>query len=385
MDQDVRKIKRKPYNEFLMNLPTDYTIIFIVLFLTVFGIVMVYSSSFYTVSGGGWSEPYIRQGVFAVIGLILMWILSRFQLVFINRFLGIGYVGTMALLVGVLIMGTTIKGAKRWISIGGFNLQPSELAKFILILVLGFLLTKFKKYLTKGKVLVILFVLIAMPLGLVAQEDLSSAFVIAVICGSMIFIAYRDTIRMIFFGVFLAGLGSFFVFRIGYRVQRIKTFLDGPWSDPLGDGRQTIQALYAIGSGGLTGIGLGQSIQKVGYISEAHNDIIFAIICEELGLFGGVAIVLLYVILLYRIAQIALEAKSMNHFLIGIGVMAHIGVQAFINIGVALALLPVTGMGLPFISYGGSSLIVFFMEIGLVLNISRHNRVEAHLGGDAYE
>ncbi len=385
MEGQVRKKKRKPYNEFLMNLPTDYTVIFIVLFLTVLGIVMVYSSSFYTVSGGGWSEPYLRQSVYALIGLVLMWLLSRFQLVFINRFVGIGYVATLGLLMGVILVGESIKGAKRWIPIGGFNLQPSELSKFILILTLGFLLTKFKKHLANGKVLAILLIVTAGPVGLIAKEDLSSGFVVAVICGSMIFVAYRDTIRMLFFGIFMAGLGSFFIFRIGYRVQRIQTFLDGPWKDPQGTGRQTIQALYAIGSGGLTGIGLGQSIQKVGYISEAHNDIIFAIICEELGLFGGIAIVCLYGILLYRIAQIALEARSMNHFLVGIGVLVHIGIQAFINIGVALALLPVTGMGLPFISYGGSSLIIFFMEIGLVLNISRHNRVENHLGGNVYE
>ncbi len=156
--------------------------------------------------------------------------------------------------------------------------------------------------------------------------------------------------------------------------------LRGPWSDPEGVGRQIIQSLYAIGSGGLTGIGLGQSMQKMGYISEAHNDIIFAVICEELGLLGGVAIIGLYMVLIYRIAQISITAKSMEHYLIGVGVMTHIGIQAFINIGVAINLIPTTGMPLPFISYGGASIIMLLAEIGLVLNIARHNYIEAMIG-----
>jgi len=186
---------------------------------------------------------------------------------------------------------------------------------------------------------------------------------------------------MAVFIVIMGILGGSFLMMGAYRVERIKMHLAGPWSDPEGKGRQIIQSLYAIGSGGLTGIGLGQSIQKMGYISEAHNDIIFAIICEELGLLGGIAIIGLYSLLVYKIAQIAIAAKSMNHYLIGIGVMSHIGMQVFINIGVAINLLPTTGMPLPFISYGGSSLIMLMAEIGLVLNISRHNRIETVLGG----
>lgn len=383
-----RKRKRKPYNEYLMNLPTDLTVLFVVMFLVVFGIIMVYSSSFYTVRGAGLSEPYIKQMIFAVIGFTLMMIISRVQLVFMNKFAGLAYVVAVVLLVLVLYIGKIINGARRWIAIGGFNLQPSELTKIALILSLAFVLTKMKKHLAKPQVIFLLVAMLAPPIYLIQKQDLSSAVVVAIICAAMIFVAYRDTLRIFVYGGLFASLIGFFVYlngMRGYRAGRISLFVDGPWSDPEGGGRQTIQALYAVGSGGLTGIGLGQSMQKMGYISEAHNDIIFAIICEELGLLGGIAIIALYGILLYRIAQIAITSNSMNHFLIAIGVMAHIGVQAFINVGVALALLPVTGMGLPFISYGGSSLIVFLMEIGLVLNISRHNKVEAHLGGDVYE
>jgi len=378
--------KRKPYNRVLMNVATDYTVLFIVMFLVVFGIIMVYSSSFYSARGAGLlSEPYIKQIVFALIGFVVMWVISRLQLSFINRFAAVGYIVTISLLIIVLFIADDINGAKRWIPMGGFNLQPSEIAKFTVIIVLAFLLTNMKHHLQKVRAIVLVFLLIVVPIGLTAIEDLSSAIVVIAISGAMIFVAYRDTIKVIFLGVFLAFIGSGFVLLNSYRIERIKTYLDGPWSDPEGAGRQIIQSLYAIGSGGLTGIGLGQSMQKMGYISEAHNDIIFAIICEELGLLGGVAIMGLYVLLIYRIAQISFNAKSMNHFLIGIGVMTHIAIQAFINVAVAINLIPTTGLPLPFISYGGSSIIMFLVEIGLVLNISRHNRVEKYLGDDAYE
>jgi cell division protein FtsW len=224
--------------------------------------------------------------------------------------------------------------------------------------------------------------IVSIPLALIAKEDLSAAIVAGAICLAMIFVAYKDMIKIVFLGIFGLVFSVVFLILNAYRITRIKTYLDGPWSDPEGAGRQTVQSLYAIGSGGLTGIGLGQSMQKMGYISEAHNDIIFAIICEELGLLGGISIIGLFMLLIYRIAQISFASKSLNHYLVGIGVMTHIAVQVFINIGVAINLIPTTGMPLPFISYGGSSLIMFMVEIGLVLNIARHNHLEEIVGGD---
>ena len=383
---DVGKKKtKKLYNNVIMNVPTEFTVVFIVMFLVAFGIIMVYSSSFYTTITEGKIQPYTKQIVFAVIGFVMMYIISKIQLNFINKFAVLGYVVTIVLLVAVYFLADDVKGAKRWIPIGGFNLQPSEIAKFTLIIVLALILTLFKKHLSKLRVVAIVAITILVPIGLIAKEDLSAAVVVTAICGAMVVVAYRDVIKIFVGVIVMVGLGAGFVALSSYRVARIQTYLDGPWSDPEGSGRQIIQSLYAIGSGGLTGIGLGQSIQKMGYISEAHNDIIFAIICEELGLLGGIGIIGLFMLLIYRIWQISLTARSMNHYLVGIGVMTHIAIQVFINIGVAINLIPTTGMPLPFISYGGSSLIMFMVEIGLVLNIARHNRIEVLIGGDSRE
>jgi len=383
---DVGKKKtKKLYNNVIMNVPTEFTVVFIVMFLVAFGIIMVYSSSFYTTITEGKIQPYTKQIVFAVIGFVMMYIISKIQLNFINKFAVLGYVVTIVLLVAVYFLAEDVKGAKRWIPIGGFNLQPSEIAKFTLIIVLALILTLFKKHLSKLRVVAIVAITILVPIGLIAKEDLSAAVVVTAICGAMVVVAYRDVIKIFVGVIVMVGLGAGFVALSSYRVARIQTYLDGPWSDPEGSGRQIIQSLYAIGSGGLTGIGLGQSIQKMGYISEAHNDIIFAIICEELGLLGGIGIIGLFMLLIYRIWQISLTARSMNHYLVGIGVMTHIAIQVFINIGVAINLIPTTGMPLPFISYGGSSLIMFMVEIGLVLNIARHNRIEVLIGGDSRE
>ena len=386
MIEDITpKKKKKQYNRFFMNVPTDFTVVFIVMFLIAFGIIMVYSSSFYTTRGEGLAEPYRKQILFAVLGFVIMWILSKIQLAVIVKFTPIIYIITVALLIVVLIVAEDINGAKRWIPIGNFNIQPSEVTKVALIIVVAALLSKFKKRLTEISVILFIIGIILVPVVLVAIEDFSAAIVLLIICLAMIFVAYNNVIKMVLLTLFLGVIGYASTMLTNYRSQRIKTYLDGPWSDPEGAGRQIIQSLYAIGSGGITGIGLGQSMQKMGYISEAHNDIIFAIICEELGLLGGIAIIAIYVLLIHRIAQIAFKAKSMIHFLIGVGVFTHIGIQAFINVGVATNLIPTTGISLPFISYGGSSLIIFLIEIGLVLNISRHNNVEKHLGGDAYE
>ncbi len=381
-DVGTKRKSRKLYNKYIMNVPTEFTVVFIVMFLVAFGIIMVYSSSFYTTITEGKIQPYSKQIIFSLIGFIMMYVISKIQLEFMNKFAFLGYILTIGLLIAVFFLAEDVKGAKRWIPIGGFNLQPSEIAKFTLIIVLALLLTRLKKHLSKFRVVAIIGITILIPIGLIAKEDLSAAIVVTAICGAIVLVAYRDVIKIMFGVIFMVALGGLFVTLSSYRVARIRTYLDGPWSDPEGTGRQIIQSLYAIGSGGLTGIGLGQSIQKMGYISEAHNDIIFAIICEELGLLGGIGIIGLFMLLIYRIWQISLSARSMNHYLVGIGVMTHISIQVFINIGVAINLIPTTGMPLPFISYGGSSLIMFMVEIGLVLNIARHNRIEELMGGD---
>lgn len=379
--EQVKKVKNRRYTGIIMDAPIDYTVLFIVLFLIAFGIIMVYSSSFdVTISENG-MKPYFKQMIFAILGFLVMYIISRINLNVINTFAPLMYFITVVLLIIVLFIADDVKGAKRWIPIGGFNLQPSEIAKFTLIVLVGVMLTTFRNHLKNYKILGIFLVTILLPIALIMKEDLSTGVIIMGIVMSMFFVIYKDIIKMFVVLIFLGALSGVFLMFSAYRLERIKTHLAGPWIDPEGKGRQIIQSLYAIGSGGLTGVGLGQSMQKMGYISEAHNDIIFAIICEELGLLGGIAIIGLYILLIYKIAQIAMTSKSMNHFLVGVGIMSHIGMQVIVNIGVAISLLPTTGMPLPFISYGGSSLIMLLAEIGLVLNISRHNRIESALGG----
>lgn len=373
--------QRRRYTGLIMDAPLDYTVLFIVFFLVAFGIIMVYSSSFDIAVSESGLKPYLKQSGFALLGLTVMYVISRINLTVLNTFAPFMYVVTVFLLILVFFVADDVKGAKRWIPIGGFNLQPSEIAKFTLIVLVGIMLTTFKNHLRNWKILLVFIGVISVPTGLVMKEDLSTGVVMIGIVMSMFFVIYKDVIKMFVLIIFLGGVSAGFLMMSAYRRERIKMHLAGPWIDPEGKGRQIIQSLYAIGSGGLTGVGLGQSMQKMGYISEAHNDIIFAIICEELGLLGGIAIIGLYLLLVYKIAQIAFASKSMNHFLIGIGVMTHISMQVLINIGVAINLIPTTGMPLPFISYGGSSLIMLMAEIGLVLNISRHNRIENALGG----
>lgn len=378
---ESKPVKNRRYTGLIMDAPLDFTVLFIVLFLVAFGIIMVYSSSFDISVAEDGLKPYIKQLIFAALGFTVMYVVSRINLNTINAFAPLMYLVTVILLIVVLFIAEDVKGAKRWIPIGGFNLQPSELAKFTIIVLVGVMLTTFRNHLRHRKILLVFIGIISLPIVLVMKENLSSGIIIAMIVLSMFFVIYKDVIKMFVVMIFLGALSAGFLMVSAYRRERIKMHLAGPWSDPEGKGRQIIQSLYAIGSGGLTGVGLGQSMQKMGYISEAHNDIIFAIICEELGLLGGIAIIGLYILLIYKIAQISIASRSMNHYLVGIGVMSHIGMQVIVNIGVAINLLPTTGMSLPFISYGGSSLIMLLAEIGLILNISRHNRLENALGG----
>lgn len=176
------------------------------------------------------------------------------------------------------------------------------------------------------------------------------------------------------------GIGLWLLLtQFGYRSDRFDVWLNGPFSDPTGDGFQTIQSLYAIGSGGLFGKGLGKSIQKIEFIPEAHNDIIFSIICEELGLFGAFSILMLFGIMLWRLIDLIRQTSDLESMLVVVGVMTHIGIQVFINIGVVTNSIPATGIPLPFVSYGGSALVFLLVEMGVVLNIAR--QTNNHLEG----
>jgi cell division protein FtsW len=367
----------------------DVTLVFTVLFLIVFGVIMIYSSSYYSSFQEFSDHTYYlkRQLLWSVIGIVAMFVMAKINYKFICKFWFLIYSSSVFFLVLVLFIGKDIKGAKRWLDLGIIGFQPSEFAKLALIIIMAVFASHFVKYLNQWKVVGIHILLILLPTILIGVENMSTAIVLCAIGGSMLFVALpkvKAIIKFILIPV-SAITAIVIIFKDTlitlipedslYRLDRIEIFLNGPWSDPQGMGYQTIQSLYAIGSGGLFGKGLGYSIQKNGFIPEAHNDIIFSIICEELGLFGAFALILLFILLIWRCMIIASKAKDMMGFLLVTGIMMQIGFQVIINIAVVTNSIPATGMPLPFISYGGSSLLFLMVEIGIVLNVSRQSNL----------
>lgn len=270
-------------------------------------------------------------------------------------------------------LGIKANGARRWLGFGAFTIQPAEIAKFATIIITAKFIEKrydYMKSLTKG-VLPILIVPGLFFALIMLQPNMSTAGTIILVTFVMIFVAGLNMKFVI--AMFGSGVGLFLLLALTseYRLKRILSFLD-PFQDPLGNGYQVIQGLYALGSGGLFGMGLGKSQQKWFYIPEPQNDFIFAIIGEELGLIGCAVVIMLFVILVYRCVRIALNCTDIFTCMVVIGIGAQIGIQAALNIAVATSSMPVTGVALPFISYGGTSLIIFMSAVGIVLNISKH-------------
>ena len=352
----------------------DYSLLFIVIFLVCFGLVMIYSTSAYNsqIVNEGDSFYYLkRQGMFALLGFTGMIFISRIPYNFWKRFTFIAYIGMNILLVIVLVYGAASHGQKRWIEIGPLRFQPSEIAKAVLIVFLAHVASQSVNQLKNWRGVVKCFALTLPMIVLVTVSNLSTGIILLGIAFIIIFVASNQ--YKIFGGVILASIGLVVVFlkMAAYRMDRIDAWLHVETSEY---GYQTRQALYAIGSGGVFGKGLGRSVQKLSYVPEAHNDMIFSIICEELGLFGAIAIILLFILLMWRCMMIANSAPDLYSALIVIGVMAQIGLQACINIGVVTNTLPNTGVTLPFISYGGTSVTFLLCEIGLVLSVSRSIR-----------
>lgn len=369
----------------------DYTIFFVVMFLISFGIIMVYSSSFNLLLDRQGNmipitrQVWIRQLIYGVIGLTLMVAVSRIDIRFMTNLLAWLYPVTIVLLLYLIFVGRTFRGAARAIELDFFSFQPSELAKLAIIVLLAICIEYMQEYLDHVKILIFFMcLLVPVVLGVVA-EDLSTGLVIVVIGGAMILVSYRKLGQTLLLGgISGAAVVGIALYGNENRVSRLDLFASGPWANADGHGRQTVQSLLAIGSGGFFGRGLGQSLQKMGRVTQAHHDIIFAIICEELGLFGAMLIIFLYLGLCYQFLRTIGETTSIREALIVTGVMFQIISQVMLNVGVASNFLPNTGMPLPFISYGGSSLIVLSIEIGLVLAISKNNqynyvkRIEAY-------
>ena len=374
------KRKRKEQSEYFF----DYSLLFIVLFLLGFGLVMIYSASSYEAFQEFKDAAYYlkKQLVAIVIGLVMMILVANIPYHFWERFYLLGYIVSMALVPLVLTpLGVESHGARRWIKIPviGLNLQPAEVAKLGMILFLAVMVCKMGKGVQTMRGFIFM-VLLPLPVVLevyLITKNLSSAIIILGISVLMVFVASPDYKKFVIMGLGGVAAVALLVFVIvssggegGFRSERIVAWLD-PESQAQGKGFQTLQALYAIGSGGIFGKGLGKSMQKLSFLPEAQNDMIFSIICEELGLFGAVAIILMFIMLLWRMMVIANNATDLFGAMLVVGVMGHIAIQAILNIAVVTNTIPNTGISLPFISYGGSSVMFLLIEIGFVLSVAK--------------
>ena len=349
----------------------------LVLMLLAVGLVMLWSASAAQSeydSGYTTSVRYLKkQGICAILGLGCMWLFSRMDPGVWNRFALPLYLTAIALLLLVLAAGQSVNGAKRWISVGGIQFQPSEAAKFAMIVMLARLTCAFGgrsgtfRYGILGFGAALMGILI--PLAL--EKHLSAILLMGMVAVVMMFIA-GTKMRYLMMGAGAAGLFVLvYITVMGYAGDRVSAWLD-PASDPSDTGYQILQSLYAIGSGGVFGLGFGKSRQKYLYLPFQYNDYIFAIICEELGFVGAVCIVALFAGLILRGYRIALQARDRFSCVLAAGLTTLVAVQTILNLCVVTNLLPSTGIALPFFSYGGTALAVNLGEMGVILSISRH-------------
>lgn len=365
-----RKEKEKVY--------IDIGMLFCVFLLMVMGLIMIYSTTAYK-SGNQFLMQQLR-GIIA--GIVMMIVVAIFPFKKIPKLnlivLGASLVAIIALLTPLKM---TINGATRWIKIFGMSVQVAEIIKTCMIIFMANMLSQKDVFKNKVQLLMTLGIMSGMVLllGLVSS-NMSSAIIVFLICAVILFIASPN------YFIYILGAGAGvvgvlgFVFAVqhniidlGFRNDRIKIWLN-PYDETV-DSFQTVQALYAIGSGGIKGKGIGEGIQKLNKIPEVQNDMIFSVLCEELGFIGATFVVILFLILILRLMVLAMNATSKYDALIIAGVMAHIALQAVLNIAVVTNSMPNTGVSLPFISCGGSSVLFLLMEIGLVLNVSKHNKI----------
>ncbi len=369
----------------------DYSLLFIVIFLLGFGLVMVYSTSSYeaNLNFDGDSAWYLRKQLTAtILGIIAMFVVANIPYHFWERFAALGYIVSVILILLIIPFGHEANGAKRWLYIGGISLQPAEAAKLGMILFLASMICSMGKSIRTRKGF---YTVLAVPVPIALMlwkitSNMSSAIIVMGIAVLMLFVSCPDYKRFIIWGLVVIAGAALLVFAIvqmsqsdaenmGFRFARILAWLD-PEAYASGKGFQTLQGLYAIGSGGILGKGLGASMQKLGFIPEAQNDMIFSIICEELGLFGAIAVILMFIMLIWRFMIVANNAPDLFGALLVVGVLGHIAIQVILNIAVVTNTIPNTGISLPFISYGGTSVVFLLTEIGLVLSVAKGIRLK---------
>lgn len=348
----------------------DYGLCLVVLILAGFGLVVLYSTSAWN-GQVKFADPayYLKKQLLATsLGLAAMYAVSCIDFRKWKNLAAPGYLISLVLQAAVLFFGDEYNGSKRWLSIGSLSFQPSEFAKVAVIVLLARVISgRGKKIVTLWQMLGVM--LPTLPLvGLVGTNNLSTAIIIMGIAVILIFVASPGYLRFVFIGAGGAGFLAVFLSLESYRLERLAI-----WRHPEAyeKGYQTMQGLYAIGSGGLFGVGFGGSLQKLGFVPEAQNDMIFSIVCEEFGLVGAVLLMLLFVLLVWRLYSIALHVQDLFGCLVVTGIMGHILIQVILNIAVVTNTIPNTGITLPFVSYGGTSVLFLLSEMGLALNISR--------------
>ncbi len=366
----------------------DHRLLITILVLCCFGVIMVYSSSAYVASASGEGEWHyaLKEAAFMALGFAFMLFVSKLDYHWFVKFTAPLYVLSVVLMVLVdfTSFGVEVNGQKRWINLipGVRQLptyQPTEFVKIALILTFAYMINRCIKNIDRLTVMFTMILMMLPLVGFVIINNLSSGIIIAGIGCLMYFIASKRKKLYLFLVIFVVTVVTVVYIYPNilvdlhlvkaYQLDRIMVWKD-PASDPLDKGYQVLQGLYAIGSGGLFGKGLGSSIQKLGFIPESHNDMIFAIICEELGIFGAACVMGLFAYMIYRFVYIILRAPDLYGAMIVSGVMIHIALQVILNIAVVTNTIPNTGVTLPFISYGGTSVAILLAEMGMVLSVS---------------
>lgn len=353
----------------------DYVLLILVLLLVVFGLVVLYSTSAYN-GRVKFADPayYFKKQFFATsLGLMAMYLVSQIDY---RRWLhaaGAAYLISLILSTAVLFIGDEYNGSKRWLSLGPLSFQPSEFAKLAVVILLASIVSQQASHMKSWKYMFLVILIVLPIVGLVGTNNLSTAIIILGIAVILIFVANPQFLPFIWMGALGTGFIGIFLSVESYRLERLAI-----WRNPelYEKGYQTMQGLYAIGSGGIFGVGLGNSMQKLGFVPEAQNDMIFSIICEETGLFGALCVIFLFGLLIWRLMVIATHVHELFGTLLAAGVMGHIMIQVILNIAVVTNTIPNTGITLPFISYGGTSVVFLLSEVGLILNVSRHVKKE---------
>lgn len=368
----------------------DYSLLAVVILLTCFGLIMLYSTSAYMAEVRYGDDMYFfkKQAFISAGCIVVMILISKIDYHILTKFVTVLYAAAFILmaLVRFTPLGVVVNGAKRWLKIG-IQFQPSEIAKIAVIVCLPYMIIKMGRQVQTLKACMILGLAGVVLAGgaYIFTDNLSTAIIIFGITAGLIFVAHPKVKPFLLIGavgvVLILGLVLFLYATVdpetneNFRIGRILVWLH-PEDFADGDGYQTLQALYAIGSGGFLGRGLGNSIQKLGSVPEAQNDMIFSIVCEELGIAGGIMVLLLFSYLLYRLFFIAQNAPDMFGSLMISGVFIHISLQVIFNIAVVVNMMPNTGVTLPFISYGGTSIMFLMAEMGLALSVARQIRFQ---------